>query len=467
VNLEDAATRAACQKQYEELVSILRMLGFLSNEEKNELPTQRLTFLGAGLDSNTEGSGNCSKYIAEDKRARVQQECSRMASSPGRVRVSAIMTLLGRLTFCAGVVLGTRIYLRSGFDLIRGKERHEFVQLTREFRLDMKFLARVYTVTDPRTMLVKRQVTTAFGSWDASTSWGMGGFLDGRWFSESWEEFLRQRHTLPGFYPRKGTPTFHINYLELFAGYWFIRSWGELLRGQEVVCHTDNTVTEAMLKKLWGTGTFIPLLKEIQILLVQYDISLRPCHITSKDNILADCLSRGAMGEFHSALEDWSNVHVLDKDLEDWQICPDEVQSLDEEFGPFDVDACTDIHRSNAHFGKSWNQAEDCLKQRWQGLNVFCNGPFSILEAIFQHALECKRDQPLGTAALLIAPCWPTAAFYKLAMAHPSLFQVVLRWEKGTPLFTATMPAAMGGGRIYNGPTQWPVVALRMPPGAL
>ena len=92
-------------------------------------------------------------YLAEDKRARAQQ--------------------------------GTHVYLRSGFDLTRGtRERHEFVTLSRTFRLDLKYLAKVYAVANRGTMLVKQQVTSVFASWDASTSWGMGGFLDGRWFSE-------------------------------------------------------------------------------------------------------------------------------------------------------------------------------------------------------------------------------------------------------------------------------------------
>jgi hypothetical protein len=79
--------------------------------------------------------------------------------------------------------------------------------------------------------------------------------------------------------------------------------------GHTVVCYTDNTATEGMLKNMWGTSTFIPLLKEILVLLVKYDISLAPQRITTKDNILSDCLSRGAPDEeFQEALRVWSKV---------------------------------------------------------------------------------------------------------------------------------------------------------------
>jgi len=314
-------------------------------------------------------------------------------------------------------------------------------------------------------MIVKRPLTTTFGSWDASTSWGMGGFLDGKTYSEKWSDFLGKKGE-PKFYPKPDTPTFHINYLELFAGYWFLLLWGESLMGHTVVCYTDNTATEGMLKNMWGTSTFIPLLKEILVLLVKYDISLAPQRITTKDNILSDCLSRGAPDEeFQEALRVWSNVSLLDKDLEDWQLMTEEMEVLEQNFGPFDVDACSDELGTNAQCKKSWNAKDDCRKKQWGGLNVYCNGPFSQLLSILMHAVACKRAHPVGTAALFIVPCWPTEDFYKYAMGLPDLIKVVHRWPAKSRLFTAPVPAPLGGGRLYAGPTRWPVVALYISPG--
>jgi hypothetical protein len=440
-------------------------LGFDSNEEKNTPPTQQLTFLGGGLDTNTHGKGVCSMYIDDEKRSYVIKQCLEIEHTAGTVRVSRIMSLLGLLSFCACVVEGMRPWLRSGFDLIKNKQPRDFVPLSRGFRLDLAYIRRLFDQATPRTMLVKRPLTTVFGSWDASTSWGMGGFLDGRSFSEKWSDFLGKEDS-PKFYPRLGTATFHINYLELFAGYWFLKLWGSSLRGHTVVCHTDNTATEGMLKNLWGTATFIPLLKEILVLLRKYDISLSPQRISTKDNILSDCLSRGAPEEFQAEMRLWSGVSMTDKDMEDWMVIEPEAKSLDRDFGPFDVDACVDEYRTNSHCGKSWNKKDDCVKQQWGGLNVLCNGPFSMLLEILRHAVKCKRAHPVGTAALFIVPCWPTEEFYKFAMSLPELFKVVRRWPKGSALFTAPIPAPLGGGRVYQGPTRWPVVALRISPGA-
>lgn len=459
-------TELVCQQGYNKLTSTMRTLGFVTNDEKNVPPTQSITFLGGGLDTNTNNTGICSVFLDEEKRMRVHTGCTQMATHvKGSLRVSTIMTLMGLLMFCSHIVPGTKLYLRSGFDLIRNKVPRDYVHTNQRFRQDMQTVSNLYKVASPRFLLVKRTLTTTFGSWDASTSWGMGGFLDGKWFSEKWSTLLSTPQ-LPSFYPREGTATFHINYLELFAGYWFLKMWGESLRGLTIVCHTDNTVTESMLRRLWGTTTFIPLLKQIQLLMVEFDVALSPQRISTEDNTLSDCLSRGAMDEFHAELTRWSDHSITDKDMEDWQIDPVEVKDLDREYGPFDVDACTDVYRTNSHFAHSWNENDDCTKQQWGGQNVFCNGPFTLLLLILQHAVRCKQAQPKGTAALFIIPCWPTAEFYRFAMSLPQTFKVVRRWPTGTALFTATVPPQLGGGRRFNGPTRWPVVALRMGPGA-
>lgn len=462
----DPATDAeqSCWRQYDDVLHTLRSLGFLSNDDKNESPTQSITFLGGGLDTNTGGTGACSMYVPEDKRQRVITACSAMAHAT-KVHVRELMALLGLLMFCSNIVHGTKLYLRSGFDLIKGKQPSEMTGISRRFKLDLQYLVRLYKLALPRTMLTRRMVSTTFGSWDASTSWGMGGFLDGRYFSEKWSTFLSNTDC-PTFYPKEGTPTFHINYLELFAGYWFLKLWGATLQGCTIVCHTDNTVTESMLRRMWGKTTFIPLLKEIQVLLVKYDVALSPQRISTDDNTLSDCLSRGAFNEYEQELHKLSQMSPMDKDMEDWQMMPEEVQQLNQEFGPFDVDACTDEYRTNAHFTRSWNKNDDCTKQRWHNLNVFCNGPFSLLLQILMHAAWCKQAQPVGTAALFIVPFWPNEEFYRFAMSLPKMFKVVRRWPKGTILFTATKPSRLGGGRLYNGPTRWPVVAFRMGPAA-
>lgn len=439
------------------------MLGWEVNESKCDSPAQTSIFLGGKLDTNHQSSGICTKSLDEMRKKHVANMCAEIEHHKGPIRVEKIMSLLGLLAFCGSIIEDARTWLRAGFDNIRGKQKHEFVLLTANFRKSLAYWRKLVTISNPVTTIRRREVTTMFASWDASTEWGMGGFLDGEFFAVKWTELLSSPGTKP-FYPKPGTESWHINYMELFAGYWFIRKWGPKLTGMKLICWTDNSATEGMLKNMFGKATFIPLLKEILLLLRKYDMEMEPKHISSKDNIISDCLSRGDRVGFQKAVKDWSNVSIMDKDMEDWQLLHEIFEDLQTNFGPFDVDACVDVLRTNSHCVRSWNEIDDCTKQDWAGLNVYCNGPFSKLLQITETFIKCKESCQVGTSAVFVVPCWPSEKFYQVMMSQPDRFKVVRRWPTGTPLFTAPVPIQLGGGRIYQGPTKWPVVAIRVGP---
>ena len=85
-----------------------------------------------------------------------------------------------------------------------------------------------------------------------------------------------------------------------------------------------------------------------------------------------------------------------------------------------------------------------------------------MILAIVEHLLLAKRDHPAGTAALLVLPFWWDQPYWQRIISLPHIFEVVDRIETGTPVFTS--PNAGGGDRKYCGPTQWPVVIVRMSP---
>lgn len=456
-----------CRLGFELLQATVRMLGFETNTSKNEPPATRGVFLGGGLDSDTEGSGRCSKYIDPVRRAYVIDQCLQMEHKRGHVRVHDVQKLQGLLSFCATLVERIKVHLQSGFQLIRNKNKRDFIPLSSRFRQDLCSVRQLLTVAAPRTIIDRRPVTSTFASWDASSEWGMGGFLDGDWFSISWAQ-LRAWPQKPAYYPRWDREDLHtIAYLELFAGYWFLKKWARRLSGYTAVVFTDNTNCQSWLKRWTGPGYVMPLLKAIEMLLCQHDVVLEVHYIASKSNVLSDCLSRGDEFGFEKALKEWSGVSMLDKDLEDHMLDHAEVESLESEFGVFTRDACVDKFRTNSHCTKSWNADDDCRKQDWSGQFIFCNGPFSLLLDILQHFLRCKTERPLGTAAIFILPCWPSADFFKLIMSLPKVFRVVRRWPAGSDLFTAPIPAGRGGGRRRVGPTRWPVVAVLAAPTAI
>ena len=111
-------------------------------------------------------------------------------------------------------------------------------------------------------------VHTDFFAVDSSLLFGMGGYLDGKYFSVSWDEV--RSWPVEAWSPFRDEASSHINYLEIFVIYYALWLWGEHLRGCEVLIWTDNTTAEANVRDLWGKVTFIPVLKAIWLLLIKW-----------------------------------------------------------------------------------------------------------------------------------------------------------------------------------------------------
>ena len=459
---------ARAEQGFQLVVGSLRSLGFTVNKEKCVPPTTELVFLGVGLSTDADGQGACASFIDAERKERLLAECTRVANA-GSVPLHVLHSLLGKLSFVAMVLEFSRGFLRSGFATLkyalrRGVRRNQPVLVPTQLRMDLHWWCKAFKGASLRTMLHRRYVDNAFAAWDASVTVGLGAYYNGQHLSLSWAQLaaLPDQRT---YYPRvasSGRALSPINYLETFAAYWFLRRFASQLRGTTLVCFTDNTACLGMLTHMWGQAAYIPLLKQIRMLLLRFDVRLQVHYISTKDNVLADALSRGDMDAFRRANAAFLKQSLKPVDAEDWQLDPQIVRSdLDVHFGPFCTDGAVDWCRSNSHFARSWNGSvlEDCRRTDWTGRNVYCNGPFSLLLPILQRFLQCKEQSPRGTAALFVVPAWETASFYALLLQRPDVFTRVRRWETGTQLFTRPLPPHAGGGRRVLGPTRWPVEA--------
>ncbi len=461
-------TREECQKGLDLALDLVRFLGFEVAEAKLEGPVQRLTFLGVVLDTNTGGTGECSASVSKERLQTVGEMCETMAFSKKAVRVRALESLIGKLSFCAQVMYGARTYLRRAYDAVSvaKAEGKQWIHLSRSLSLDLKWWKKLAGEQNGRAvMLQRRPVVTDFFSLDASTGYGMGGFFDGRWFSVSWNQVKGWKKEC--FSPFRDEESSHINYLELYVIYYALWLWGPLLVGCTVVFYTDNTSALAWSGKFFGTRTVIPLLKEILRLTVQFDVRLAPQWIGTKENILADLLSRGKTRQFFRHLHRWQCAEHFLLDRDDWKLVDPVFARIEQKLGLFDVEACADVHGANAHLRHFWSVREDCRQQAWRGKHVFCNPPFSMILEILQHFLEEKRAQPLDTAAVFVLPFWTDYPFWRFVLKYPGVFQVQhdFRFPAGSRLFTS--PTGKLGERRDCGPTRWAVVVVRCPFGVV
>ncbi|KAK3265104.1 hypothetical protein CYMTET_26194 [Cymbomonas tetramitiformis] len=298
------------------LGDVLRFLGLEVAEEKCEGPVQDIVFLGVRLCTNTDGEGCVTASLPGEKCVRLRTQVLALAEK-GWARRKDLERLMGQLAFASRVVRGLSLFCGSCHALLRACAPS--LTLPNGVRSDFRFVEECLRLYNgQQVVLNRREVSSSHFSVDTSTGTGMGGFLDGDFFGMSWCELLARPQER--VFPFSSFATSQINYLELFSVFWAVRLWAERLSGLTVVLITDNTPTKGMLDRWTGTAAFRPLLREIFLLLVQWDIRLRVKWVPSKVNTFADALSRQEWQLFYQLRTEWLRDSVWRKDTDDWQL---------------------------------------------------------------------------------------------------------------------------------------------------
>ncbi|KAK3249221.1 hypothetical protein CYMTET_41342 [Cymbomonas tetramitiformis] len=449
-----ARTAAAAQEMMDLMIEFVTMLGFKVNRAKCEGPARRMEFLGVLLCTDGE---TCTASIGEDRVQQVTDKVREMraAAATGPVRRRKLESLLGLLAFCSQVVWGLSLYTRQGFALVAATAGRSRVTVNTGVMQDLKVVERVIRLYNGRKVVLHKEDVheDAFAT-DASLRKGMGGHCRPDYFLISWEDLAEMPQR--DFYPFTSKAKSHINYLELFAVWWALALWAHRLSGWTLVVRIDNQCALTQVDKFWGPVEYIPLLRKIFYLCAQHDIRLRPKYIASKDNLLADLLSRLKLEEFHMRWAMRKREVLWRQDRDDWQFSPVLFAEMDEEFGPFTLDACVASSRANAFCVRSWSAEDDARKQSFDGLNTWANLPFSVMYEILRNFLKCKRRQQMGTGGCFLVPVWEGDEAYELVSGMREVFRPVRKYRAGTMLFTA--PALDGKGRSEWGPTRWDVL---------
>jgi hypothetical protein len=485
-----------CMRCHLLTIELVTFLGFELNPKKVEPCTQDIVYLGIQLQTNADGHCDVVARVDETKIATLNTLCLRV-SNQVFIKQKDLEWLVGLMSFCSQVIFGSRLFMRAAYSMLYKLKSSKLRKLGvgRWLRDDLEMWPRLLRENNGQAVsVVRRRLHTDFFAVDASLLTGMGGWFDGDFFAVMWPELAAwpvdwiERWT--EFAPFRDVASSHINYLEIFVIWYALFLWGDRLRGYEVLIWTDNTTAEYNVAKLWGKPGMIPILKEIWLLLVRYDVRLRPVPIRSKVNVEADALSRqdwvmlceavGLPRTMAAALarkEPWVMQLLLQHcerkarevtDYDDWMIVYDVFHGWWKRFGPFDYDGAVDVWKGNTWCREGWSIVDDSTHKDWDGLNVYCNPPYSKILEFLVRFLFCKMRTPVATAALFVLPVWdgPRAqTFWKLVGRYPEVFVPVDRYETGSFLFTS--PNVRGVNRKQCGPTRWPVVVVRVGPEPL
>jgi hypothetical protein len=84
-----------------------------------------------------------------------------------------------------------------------------------------------------------------------------------------------------------------MNFLELYVVLIVLRCWGHLMAGRCFAFSIDNSSSvDALISSKSSSPRRQQILREIAVITSKFDINIRPKHLSSTENILADLLSR-------------------------------------------------------------------------------------------------------------------------------------------------------------------------------
>ncbi len=466
---------AVATEQFLSVMRVLADLGVAEKASKRQLPATTVELLGFIVDTVAQtvslSQERCERHVND-----IDELLASLGDGGGTLGRRELASLAGKLQWCAQVVRGGQLHLRSLY-----RSRDAFVdEAVRDAPMRARWGRGVRVCASDRLAADLRwwqehlrelagapvylsNLGVACGFWkgdigedDAAIDAAGGvasedvevvttdasGYGGGAWLRE-------QRAAWP-FGDDISAPARSSNYRELLTAVLALERWGPLLRGRRVLIRTDNTTTASVLNRVdTRFDTLWQLAERLLAVIERYDLRVAGRHIPGLKNGLADGLSR------------W---RYSPRDDGDWQFDPREFRRVsawaEREWGRgFDVDACADPVGSNAHCERYWSAVDSALEHDMGGLHVWCNADWRLLSPMLKHFRGCASRRPFDTRAIFCVPLSPHKDWWREVKG----FDVLAVYPAGTQLFTRQSGVADGarwGPRERVRPAKWPVVLL-------
>ena len=271
-----APTLKLCSAALSLFEAICRDIGVPLAPEKTIGPYQSLEFAGIHLDTV-----DMSASLPVDKVDKFMN-CLDTLSNTKSATLKQIQSLAGMLNFACGVIAPARAFSRRLYNLSTGltKPFHH-----RKVTLQVKSDLQVW-----RTFLLQHNRKTFFLDYkflsqqvlqlytDASTTIGFGGFMGPKWFS--------------GLWPMDCSKV-NIAILEIYPILLAIKLWGTQLSNKCIMLNSDNMAVVHILNTFTSKdNTIMSILRSIVLELMINNILVKAMHISGKNNVCSDLLSR-------------------------------------------------------------------------------------------------------------------------------------------------------------------------------
>ncbi|XP_061191730.1 uncharacterized protein LOC133199966 [Saccostrea echinata] len=241
--------------------------------------------------------------LPQDKLANLQHTFQTCLSSK-KITLQSLQSLIGLLNFACKVVAPGRAFCRRLIDATIGiRKPHHKLRVTLEMKADLlvwlKFLQNYNGVT-----VISNNIWTSdtflqlFTDSAGGQNGGFGIFFSGSWAYSKWPQDWVQSEIIRG-----------MTFLELFPVYVAVLIWHESLANMRILFHIDNmAVVQVLNNSTSKSNKVMKIVRELVLITLQYNITIKAQHIPTKQNSIADCISRSQ----------WTKFHQLAPDAEQW-----------------------------------------------------------------------------------------------------------------------------------------------------
>ena len=266
-----------CQAAMDSLVELLCALGFTINWSKVVPPTQRITFLGIEIDMTAH-----KMFIPMDKLSNIKSSIAHWLNQ-SKVSKKQLQSIIGSISWGAKCIKAIRPILRSIIDLQASLQHaQQRIRLPMTVKNDLRFFYDWCVCFNGVSFTPGGQRfqpdTTVFT--DASLSAG-AAYNDKDFYYCAW----------PADFPNLMHHPIYIK--ELCAILLAFHRWPYKWRDKVVMIYTDNRAAEwAIRKGLSKNPIANNIIREILWIAASFNITISVSYIRSKDNCIADALSR-------------------------------------------------------------------------------------------------------------------------------------------------------------------------------
>ena len=281
-----------CNRQIQNFLEVCSDINFPVSMDKTFWAEETILFLGLLIDLVRQLVS-----IPADKVERAKTLIMDMLSSK-KTTVHQLQKLAGYLNFLCRCVIPGRAFTRRIYTFYSPKMLpHHHVNVTKALKDDLRMWNTF--LNDPSvycrpfidfSLVLKADMLDWYT--DASGVIGFGGYHLSNWFQGRWSnQFLE-------------TEKPSIQYQELYAVTVSVLLWGERYRNKRICLFCDNlSVVNMINATTTGCKNCMVLIRILVLRSMMWNLRIFARHVETKDNFLADALSRFQMGRF------WKDVH--------------------------------------------------------------------------------------------------------------------------------------------------------------